>query len=91
MKTDTIFYNLFLEFPAILFELIDSSPEEAAIYEFTSREIKQLSFRLDGLFLPTTEDAENDQLNWDNHCLQVTTQKPRGDWSNVQLKWTQAD
>ncbi|MEQ8973162.1 MAG: Rpn family recombination-promoting nuclease/putative transposase [Coleofasciculus sp. C1-SOL-03] len=58
MKTDTIFYNLFLEFPAILFELIDSSPEEAAIYEFTSREIKQLSFRLDGLFLPTTEDAE---------------------------------
>ncbi|NET45398.1 MAG: DUF2887 domain-containing protein [Okeania sp. SIO2B3] len=23
------------------------------IYEFTSREVKQLSFRLDGLFLPT--------------------------------------
>jgi len=58
VKTDTIFYNLFLEFPGILFELIDSSPEEAATYEFTSREIKQPSFRLDGLFLPTTEDAE---------------------------------
>ena len=58
VKTDTIFYNLFLEFPGILFELIDSNPEEAAIYEFTSREIKQPSFRLDGLFLPTTEDAE---------------------------------
>ncbi|MEQ8539526.1 MAG: DUF2887 domain-containing protein [Coleofasciculus sp. D1-CHI-01] len=37
MKTDTIFYNLFLEFPAILFELIDSSPEEAA------RRLKQCS------------------------------------------------
>jgi predicted transposase/invertase (TIGR01784 family) len=58
VKTDTIFYNLFLEFPGILFELIDSDPEEAATYEFTSREIKQPSFRLDGLFLPTTEDAE---------------------------------
>ena len=58
VKTDTIFYNLFLEFPGILFELIDSDPEEATIYEFTSREIKQPSFRLDGLFLPTTEDAE---------------------------------
>lgn len=58
VKTDSIFYNLFLEFPGILFELIDSSPEEAAIYEFTSREIKQPSFRLDGLFLPTIGDTE---------------------------------
>ena len=32
--------------------------QEAATYEFTSREIKQLAFRLDGLFLPTTSDLE---------------------------------
>lgn len=58
MRTDTIFYSLFQAFPSIFFELINQSPEEAAAYEFTSREIKQLAFRLDGLFLPTTNNPE---------------------------------
>ena len=58
MKTDTIFYSLFQAFPSIFFELIDRSPTEAATYEFTSREIKQLAFRLDGLFLPKTNNSE---------------------------------
>ncbi|MEG4962340.1 MULTISPECIES: Rpn family recombination-promoting nuclease/putative transposase [unclassified Microcoleus] len=58
MKTDTIFYSLFQEFPSFFFELIDRSPDEATAYEFTSREIKQLAFRIDGLFLPKTEEPE---------------------------------
>ncbi|MCW9682740.1 Rpn family recombination-promoting nuclease/putative transposase [Dolichospermum planctonicum UHCC 0167] len=58
MKTDTIFYSLFQAFPSIFFELINQSPTEAGTYEFTSREVKQLAFRLDGLFLPTTKDAK---------------------------------
>ncbi|MDY7023053.1 MAG: Rpn family recombination-promoting nuclease/putative transposase [Cyanobacteriota bacterium] len=58
MKTDTIFYSLFQEFPSFFFELINRSPEEATDYEFTSREIKQLAFRIDGLFLPKTSDSE---------------------------------
>ncbi|MEA5577534.1 Rpn family recombination-promoting nuclease/putative transposase [Anabaena sp. UHCC 0451] len=58
MKTDTIFYSLFQEFPSIFFELINQSPTEAVAYEFTSREVKQLAFRLDGLFLPTTKEAK---------------------------------
>ncbi|MEG4289787.1 Rpn family recombination-promoting nuclease/putative transposase [Microcoleus sp. C2C3] len=58
MKTDTIFYSLFQEFPRFFFELIDRSPDEATAYEFTSREIKQLAFRIDGLFLPKTEEPE---------------------------------
>ena len=58
MKTDTIFYSLFQEFPSIFFELINQSPEQGASYQFTSREIKQLAFRLDGLFFPTHENAE---------------------------------
>lgn len=57
MKTDTIFYSLFQAFPSIFFELINQSPEEATNYEFTSREVKQLAFRLDGLFLPKTGDS----------------------------------
>ncbi|MEA5506936.1 Rpn family recombination-promoting nuclease/putative transposase [Halotia wernerae UHCC 0503] len=56
MKTDTIFYSLFQAFPSIFFELINQSPAEAVSYEFTSSEVKQLAFRLDGLFLPTTKD-----------------------------------
>jgi predicted transposase/invertase (TIGR01784 family) len=58
LKTDTIFYNLFQAFPSIFFELIERPPGEANFYEFTSREIKQLSFRLDGLFLPSTNDLK---------------------------------
>jgi predicted transposase/invertase (TIGR01784 family) len=58
MKTDSIFYNLFQAFPSIFFELINRSPEEAANYEFTSREVKQLAFRLDGLFLPKTNEPD---------------------------------
>jgi predicted transposase YdaD len=43
MKTDSIFYRLFQEFPEFFFELIGTSPNEAASYEFTSREVKQLA------------------------------------------------
>ncbi len=57
MKTDTIFYQLFLAFPGIFFELIGQNPEEARGYEFTSIEVKQVSFRIDGLFLPTSDEA----------------------------------
>ncbi len=58
MKTDSIFYNLFRSCPSIFFELINRAPDEANSYQFTSREIKQTSFRLDGLFLPTTDDSD---------------------------------
>lgn len=57
MKTDTIFYRLFQSFPQILFELLQISPQFAQNYRFDSVEVKQLSFRLDGVFLPTVSDA----------------------------------
>lgn len=56
MKTDSIFYRLFQEFPSIFFELIGNSPEVANIYQFASVEIKQTAFRIDGVFLPTQGD-----------------------------------
>ncbi|MBD2202518.1 Rpn family recombination-promoting nuclease/putative transposase [Calothrix sp. FACHB-1219] len=52
MKTDTIFYRLFQSFPSIFFELINQPPETANTYEFSSVEVKQLAFRIDGVFLP---------------------------------------
>ncbi|MGB6298813.1 MAG: Rpn family recombination-promoting nuclease/putative transposase [Rivularia sp. (in: cyanobacteria)] len=53
MKTESIFYRLFKEFPSIFFELIGNSPQTADDYEFSSVEIKQTAFRIDGVFLPS--------------------------------------
>ncbi|MEA5595531.1 Rpn family recombination-promoting nuclease/putative transposase [Rivularia sp. UHCC 0363] len=53
MKTDSIFYRLFKELPSIFFELIGNSPQTADAYEFSSIEIKQTAFRIDGVFLPS--------------------------------------
>lgn len=56
MKTDSLFYRLFQEFPAIFFELIGNSPEIANNYQFSSVEVKQTAFRIDGVFLPSQRD-----------------------------------
>ncbi len=56
MKTDSIFYELFLNLPDSLFSLLGLSPELAKEYEFTSQELKQLAKRIDGLFLPLNND-----------------------------------
>ena len=56
MKTDSIFYRLFQEFPNIFFELISNTPQTANTYKFSSVEIKQTAFRIDGVFLPTQRD-----------------------------------
>jgi len=58
VKTDTIFYRLFQSFPSILFELINRVPEEASIYQFLSVKVKQLAFRIDGVFLPRADAPE---------------------------------
>jgi predicted transposase/invertase (TIGR01784 family) len=52
MKTDKIFYEIFKEFPSIFFELLGQPEIDANAYQFSAPEIKQLSFRLDGVFAP---------------------------------------
>jgi predicted transposase/invertase (TIGR01784 family) len=52
VKTDPIFYQLFQTLPSTFFELINQAPETANDYQFASVEIKQLAFRIDGVFLP---------------------------------------
>ena len=59
MKTVKIFYTLFQAFPELLFQLIGESPEFAQDYEFKSIEIKELSFRLDGVFLPSENHPDH--------------------------------
>lgn len=58
MKTDSIFYQLFAEFPSIFFELIGRSPSNSQDYQFRSVEIKQTAFRIDGVFLPPEDSPD---------------------------------
>jgi predicted transposase/invertase (TIGR01784 family) len=55
VKTDAIFSEIFQEFPNFFFELIGKLDANPSNYEFTSPEIKQTSFRLDGVFSPLEE------------------------------------
>jgi predicted transposase/invertase (TIGR01784 family) len=58
VKTDSLFYQIFLRFPDSFFDLIGQPQPGAANYQFTSQEVKQLSFRLDGLFMALREDIQ---------------------------------
>ena len=58
MKTDSIFYQIFLNYPRSFFDLIRESGTQENNYKFSSIEVKQLSFRLDGLFLPTEKNSD---------------------------------
>jgi predicted transposase/invertase (TIGR01784 family) len=52
MRRDTIFYQLFVQSPSLLFDLIPNPPANTAGYTFDSVEVKETSFRIDGVFLP---------------------------------------
>lgn len=67
MKRDTLFYKIFQQSPVWLFELIAAatgSPEESLLlmpqpvnfaeYKFSSVEVKEFAFRIDGVFEPPT-------------------------------------
>jgi predicted transposase/invertase (TIGR01784 family) len=62
LKTDSIFYLIFKASPGILFELLEQSPDLALGYDFSSVEIKQVAFRLDGILLPKPDAL--DQTVW---------------------------
>ncbi|GAA6620959.1 hypothetical protein NUACC26_067770 [Scytonema sp. NUACC26] len=52
MKRDSIYYQIFKRFPWLLFELVDYHPEQAQNSRFESVEVKETTFRIDGVFLP---------------------------------------
>jgi predicted transposase/invertase (TIGR01784 family) len=52
MRRDSIFYQLFRQSPALLFELLPQPPTRAQEYIFEAIEIKETGFRIDGVFLP---------------------------------------
>ena len=52
MRRDSIFYRLFQQYPALLFELLANPPEDASKYRFDSVAVKEPRFEIDGVFLP---------------------------------------
>jgi predicted transposase/invertase (TIGR01784 family) len=54
MRRDTIFYQLFLRFPQLLFELLPDKPADAEQYTFEAIEVKETAFRTDGVWMPPT-------------------------------------
>ncbi|ODG96372.1 hypothetical protein A4S05_18360 [Nostoc sp. KVJ20] len=52
MRRDAIFYTIFKRVPGLFFELIEQPPAEASSYRFESVEVKEPTFRIDGVFLP---------------------------------------
>jgi predicted transposase/invertase (TIGR01784 family) len=52
MRRDSIFFQLFQQSPSLLFELLDSPPNNATEYRFDSIAVKETTFTIDGVFLP---------------------------------------
>ena len=78
MKTDSIWYNMFLKFPDIFFELIGESTTGSQNYRFDSVEVKELSFRIDGVFLPKSKNPE-----LPIHFVEVQFQKDKNLYSRL--------
>ena len=57
MRRDSIFYKLFQQYPALLFELLTNPPENADEYTFDSVAVKETRFEIDGVFLPPKNDS----------------------------------
>jgi predicted transposase YdaD len=56
MRRDPLFYRLFAQSPALLFDLIDQRPNNAANYRFDAVGVKEPKFEIDGVFLPPESD-----------------------------------
>lgn len=55
MRRDAIFYQIFQRYPDLIFELIDHPLTPHQGYRFDSVEVKETSFRVDGIFLPPAD------------------------------------
>jgi predicted transposase/invertase (TIGR01784 family) len=100
MRTDTIFYQLFQTLPSLLFELIGESPSVANSYQFSSKEVKELAFRFDGIYLPPAKDfkkfiyfvevqfQKKKNFYWDlfgEISLYLKQYRPRQNWHAVAI------
>jgi predicted transposase/invertase (TIGR01784 family) len=98
MRTDTMFYQIFLTFHSLLFELIGLPVENADGYGFISVEVKEKAFRFDGIFMPDSEDnpmyfvevqfQSNPDFYWELIAeinIYLNQYKPVQDWKAVAI------
>lgn len=98
MKTDALLYNLFQSFPELFFELIGQDPGLATGYRFSSIEVKQIAFRMDGVIISENPDQPlyflECQFQKDDDiylrligqiCMYFRREKFMGDWQAVVL------
>ncbi len=98
MHTDTIFYQIFLTFHTLLFELLGEPPENAKGYKFTSVEVKEKAFRFDGIFMPDSGEKPiyfvevqfqpKPEFYWEfitEINIYINQYKPQQDWQAVAL------
>ncbi|NJK51653.1 MAG: Rpn family recombination-promoting nuclease/putative transposase [Leptolyngbyaceae cyanobacterium SU_3_3] len=52
MRRDPLFYKLFQQSPELLFDLIETKPDNASDYRFDSVAVKEPKFEIDGVFVP---------------------------------------
>jgi predicted transposase/invertase (TIGR01784 family) len=57
MKTDKLFYRIFLNQPSLISELIPEIPEDCE-FDYTAPVVKEKEFRLDGLLTPLTDNEK---------------------------------
>ena len=55
MRTDKLYYQIFLTQPTLLADLIPGLPADCA-FEYVAPVVKESEFRLDGLLVPTVEN-----------------------------------
>ena len=98
MHTYTIFYQIFLTFHSLLFELLGQPIENAEGYQFTSVEVKEKAFRFDGIFMPDSAEKpiyfvevqfqNNPEFYWElitEINIYLNQYKPQQDWQAVAL------
>jgi predicted transposase YdaD len=55
MKTDKLFYRIFLSQPALIAELLPGVPPDCE-FEYSAPVVKEIEVRLDGLLIPSSDD-----------------------------------
>ena len=98
MHTDTIFYQIFLTFHTLLFELLGQPTENAQGYNFTSVEVKEKAFRFDGIFMPDSLEKpiyfvevqfqNKPEFYWELIAeinIYLNQYKPQQDWQAIAL------
>jgi predicted transposase/invertase (TIGR01784 family) len=98
MHTDTIFYQIFLTFHTLLFELLGQPTENAEGYNFTSVEVKEKAFRFDGIFMPDSVEKpiyfvevqfqQKPEFYWElitEINIYLNQYKPPQDWQAVAI------